>query len=364
MTGAIIAAAIGAVAFAAGAALQERAILVAAPAVGGGQLRLLLRLARNPVWLAGSALSGVGLIAHAWALSQAPLTVVQPIGISGLLCAVVASAVLHRRRPTGTQVTGCLAVTLGLVVLVMVLSKHPEPPAEPPAHTTLVLPAATGTVMLLGLAVARFASGALRSWALALAGGISFAAVSALTRIIGIAAVDDPLTAIRPLTLVTLVIALCGALLVQNSYRTSHFALAYATMLISDPLMAMVIGVALLGETLPTGGFAVAAMALSGVSVVAGTVTLARSSAGHAPKTGKPRAALSPVSGGPRRSPRPADAGLGNGQPGRTYGAPDGTPRSWSVPDVGTGLGGQRYLGLGGPSVTLVGDGDGVSGPV
>ncbi|GAA3978919.1 DMT family transporter [Thermobifida alba] len=361
MTGAIIAAALGAVAFATGAALQERAILVSAPKTGSSQLRLLLRLVRDPVWLAGTGLSGVGTAAHVWALTQAPLTVVQPIGVSGLLCAVVASAVLHRRRLTGTEVAGCLAVTLGLVILVGMLSGHPGPRDEPSSSAVWALCAGTSAAMLGSLVLSRFVSGALRAGALALAGGISFATISALAKVIGEAALDDPLSVLRPLTLVTLVIGACGALLVQNSYRGDHFPLAYATLLISDPLMAVLVGLTLLGESLPTGVLPITAITVSTLAIVGGTVTLARSSAARG-RAGKPRTAPSPAGGGPRSAPRPEeDAGRVDDRPGKHRDVRGPAPAGRSVPER---LGRQGHLGVAGPAVTFVGDGDGVSGTV
>ncbi len=194
--------------------------------------------------------------------------------------------------------------------------------------------------------------------ALALAGGISFATISALAKVIGEAALDDPLSVLRPLTLVTLVIGACGALLVQNAYRGDHFALAYATLLISDPLTAVLVGLTLLGESLPTGVLPVTAITVSALAIVGGTVTLARSPAARG-RAGKPRTAPSPAGGGPRSAPRPEeDAGRVDDRPGKHRDV-QGPGRS-----VSERLGGQGHLGVAGPAVTFVGDGDGVSGAV
>src|SRR5687768_12488168 len=51
----------------------------------GLRLSLLTRLARNRRWLAGTALTGVGALLQVWALSLAPITVVQPTLAVGLL---------------------------------------------------------------------------------------------------------------------------------------------------------------------------------------------------------------------------------------------------------------------------------------
>ncbi|TDQ49981.1 DMT family transporter [Actinorugispora endophytica] len=284
MTWAIVVAVMGAVSFAGGAALQERAAMNA-PAIGVSQLRLLRHLARNSGWLLGIGLTVAGFAAHAWALFHAPLTVVQPIGVSGLLFAVVFSALLHKRPLTRKQVVGCVVVTVGLTALLAVLPKPPDHPPPPP-RGPLTVPLVSMAVMLGCLAVAGRTSGAVRAWTLALAGGVGFAVTSALARIVGVAALHDPMTLLSPFTLFAVFFGLFGAAVVQNAYRTDHFALAYATILISDPIAAALIGVVMLGESLPSGAFGSTVAVLAVLAVAAGTVSLARSSRPAAPHPG------------------------------------------------------------------------------
>ncbi|GAA3735608.1 drug/metabolite transporter (DMT)-like permease [Spinactinospora alkalitolerans] len=276
MTWAIVVAIAGALAVATGAALQERTARTA-PSIGINQLRLLGHLVRSPRWLLGTALTFSGVGAHMWALSQAPLTVVQPIGVSGLLFAVMLAAFLRKRRLTRAQIGGCLAVTAGLAALLTVLPDHPGDPAL--SRSALVcMPVVCAVIMLGCLALARCVGDAARACALALAGGVGFGVTSALARIIGVAALQDPAALLRPLTLVALALGLSGALLVQNAYRTDHFALAYATLLISDPLAAAAIGVAVFAEPLPADPAAAAVVVLAAFAGALGVVTLARSS--------------------------------------------------------------------------------------
>lgn len=275
MTWAIAAAVAGALAVAAGAALQERTVITA-PTSGISQFRLLRLLAHSPRWLVGTALTVSGVGAHMWALGHAPLTVIQPINMSGLLFAVVLSAFFHKRKLTRSQVVGSLAVTVGLIGLLSVLPYHTETPDF--EHPGLpALPVVALAVLLVGLAIARYSGDAVQAWTLAFAGGVAYAVTSALARVIGLGVLEDPLNIVRPLTLVALGVGLCGALVVQNAYRTHHFALAYATLLISDPITAGVIGVALFGEPLPEGTTNGVIAAIAAAMIMAGTVTLAKS---------------------------------------------------------------------------------------
>src|SRR5258707_12602728 len=88
-----IAAALG---YAAASVLQQREAQSVPP--GGGGIRLVLRLARRPWWLAGVACDGAAFGLQAVALGVGSLLVVQPVLTSGLLFALPASAWLAGRR--------------------------------------------------------------------------------------------------------------------------------------------------------------------------------------------------------------------------------------------------------------------------
>ncbi|MFC4563100.1 DMT family transporter [Nocardiopsis mangrovi] len=289
MTWSVAVAIAGALAAALGAALQERAAM-RAPVAGISQLRLLRHLARSRRWCAGSLLTVAGVGAHMWALGHAPLIIIQPIGISGLLFAVLLSAFFRKRRPSSQQVFGSLAVMAALTGLLSTVPTHAVAPDLTPSEMVL-MSLACAAAMLLCVAVARLVGDAARAWTLAVAGGVAYAMTSALARVIGVGAVADPAAVISPLTAVALVIGLCGALVVQNSYRTGHFALAYATLLISDPLAATLIGVAFFGERVPTDPVNASIAIVAALVGTVGVVTLARASRHGSPR---PVAAVHP----------------------------------------------------------------------
>ncbi|MDT0304406.1 DMT family transporter [Streptomonospora wellingtoniae] len=298
----------GALAVAAGAAFQERAV-VRAPRLG--QLRLLSFLVRSRGWCLGTLLTVAGVVAHMVALSGAPLIIVQPIGVSGLLFAVMLSAFFRRQRLKKAQVIGSLAVTAALAGLLATLPDHAGAPVPTRAETFL-MPLGCAGVMLACLAAARFTGPVTRAWTLALAGGVAYGATSAFARVIGSAAVADVLAIVQPLSLVGLAIGLSGAMIVQNAYRSGHFALAYATLLISDPLSAAVIGVVLFDERIPTGPVEGTIAVGAAVLLVVGVVTLARAS--------RP-APAPPVQG----TARLGKGGIGEPVGGSTAPAPSGT---------------------------------------
>src|SRR5690625_3649220 len=151
MTLPVLIAIAGALAVAAGAAFQERSV-VRAPRLG--QLRLLSFLVRSRGWCLGTVLTVAGVVAHMVALGHAPLIVIQPIGVSGLLFAVMLSAFFRRQRLTKAQVLGSLAVTAALAGLLATLPGHAGTPVPTRAEMFL-MPAGCAGVMLLFGAVAR-----------------------------------------------------------------------------------------------------------------------------------------------------------------------------------------------------------------
>src|SRR5262249_61575812 len=100
--------------------------------------RLLVDLARRPLWLASIAATVVGASLQAVALHFGPLALVQPILVCDLLFAVLITAALRRAAPDRIILTGVVCCAAGIGV---VLAGAPAPggPAGgcPPARDTL-----------------------------------------------------------------------------------------------------------------------------------------------------------------------------------------------------------------------------------
>jgi uncharacterized membrane protein len=129
--------------------------------VGGGEQiepTLLGRLLRRPRWVAGTALSGVGALLQIWALTLAPLTVVQPTLALGLVLLLVLSAtVLH--EPVGRRERiGVSMIVLGVAIVALTAAPEVGEAGDPLAVALLVALLAVPTLLpfaLRGLADAR-----------------------------------------------------------------------------------------------------------------------------------------------------------------------------------------------------------------
>ncbi|GAA0981599.1 DMT family transporter [Nocardiopsis tropica] len=264
----------GAFSLALGSALQERDA-VRAPGRQVARAGFLLHLLRQPRWLIGSAAAVLGSSLHLIALSGAPLTVIQPLGVIGLLFAIVLSAVFNRQRVGMSQVVAGVAVMVGLTGVLLLFPHGSDVPVLPTSTALVLAGTAVGAGLLVYLTAHWMKSG-VRALLLALAGGAALGTTSGLARVVTANAVDDWTRLVSWLTLLAVVTAVFGALLMQNAYRTGHFSAAYATLLITDPVVGVAIGAVLLGEGAPETPVArIGALAFS-VLAIAGTIALAQ----------------------------------------------------------------------------------------
>ena len=76
-------------------------------------------LMARPVWLLGVALQVLGLVFHGFALTEAPVTIVQPIIASGIAFLVLFAALILRERPSAREILGMLLAVSGVSLLAL-----------------------------------------------------------------------------------------------------------------------------------------------------------------------------------------------------------------------------------------------------
>nr|WP_046471512.1 DMT family transporter [Allosalinactinospora lopnorensis] len=278
----------GAFSLALGSALQERDA-VRAPGRSVALPGFLVYLARRPRWIIGTLAALVGVILHLAALSGAPLTIIQPIGVTGLIFAIVLSTLFNRRRIRPGPVVAGVAVVVGLTGVILLFPHHSAPPVMP-LSTGLVLTAVIACGGGAAYFVAHHIPAGPRAMLLAAAGGAALGTTSAFARVVASQVASDVTVVFGWLTVLAIGAAVFGGLLQQNAYRTGHFAAAYATLLIVDPITGAGIGAVMLGEGLPATGADRALATAAGALAIAGTIVLARArnrnpDAGRRPRT-------------------------------------------------------------------------------
>jgi drug/metabolite transporter (DMT)-like permease len=76
-------------------------------------------LMARPLWLLGVALQVLGLVFHGFALTEAPVTVVQPIIASGIAFLVLFAALILRERPSAREIAGMGLALSGVSLLAL-----------------------------------------------------------------------------------------------------------------------------------------------------------------------------------------------------------------------------------------------------
>lgn len=239
----------------------------------GLRLATMLRLARQPLWLAGVAIAAAGAGLHATALGLAPLSVVQPIGILAFALTTVMSVRIERIRLDRVAIGAVVASTIGTIAFVLLAATE--------AKATVVAPDTEmrATVLVVGVvggvaAVAALNTGSIRCLGFATASGISFGFVSLLMR----ATLQQLTEGGHPFPLPEVVgIAVgivAGGWFVQHAYASGPPEVVIGCLTVIDPMVAVGLGVVLLGEATDTSVPVVAAALACAVVAAAGVVVL------------------------------------------------------------------------------------------
>ena len=274
--------------FALGLVLQEHAAAEQpADAVATG---FLVRLARQPIWLMGLAMQGLGFVAQAIALGIGRMVVVQPLLVATIVFALPLGRLIEKRRILRSEIVGAGLVTGGLAAL-LVVSKPSAGKDDASLLSWAVIGGATVGIAGLLFVLASGRSPTVRATLLGTAGGILFGLAAALTKAT-VSLLDEGIGAVLwDWHVYALVIVSVAAFwLEQAALQTGALAAAVATTMAFDPLSSLVFGIGIFDEALHETalGYAVS-LTLLGVAL-AGLVILAWAKGEEAP----PRAAPVP----------------------------------------------------------------------
>ncbi|MBV9844040.1 MAG: hypothetical protein JOZ47_03045 [Kutzneria sp.] len=247
---------------------------------GGAGLRLgvLLRLGRQPAWLLGVVVGCTGAGLHAVALGLAPISVVQPIGVLAIALSAALSTRLERTRfgpIAGAAVAASMIGTVAFVSLTATTARATQvTPAAALQATVLV-----GVAVMILCAVGALVADHVRCLVFAAASGISFGYVSLLMRASIQQFADGDGIPWLPAAGILAGI-LIGGWLVQHAYASGRPEVVVGCLTVVDPLVAVGLGMALLGEGADTSVPTAVAEAACAALAVAGVVVFTRSRPG------------------------------------------------------------------------------------
>jgi drug/metabolite transporter (DMT)-like permease len=245
-----------------------------------GHLELFWLSVRDPRWWMGGmgAVANYGLQAGALALGSVVL--VTALQVTALLFALPIYARLAHHRVTRWEWTWAVMLAGSLAVLVTV-GDPGAGNARGSLGSWLVVAAVMGPVLVLCVLGARlWARSAVAPLLLAVVAGSSLALFAVLTKGAVGAASDGFGAFLRaPESYCLLPAALAGMIFQQSAFRAGALTASLPTVTVAKPVVASLLGVLVLGETLNASGPRLLTLLAAGVLVVFATIALARGEA-------------------------------------------------------------------------------------
>ncbi|MPR00370.1 hypothetical protein GB931_21090 [Modestobacter sp. I12A-02628] len=270
-------------AFAVSTVVQHRAASSVDSGQGAGRvLRLLQKLIRHPVWLAGQFAAVVGLTLHAFALHHGAVVLVQPLLSSGLVLSLVLGAVvdrLHPGRALPDRVQWAAAVVVVVGLGVFLLAAHPgEGRGATDLALGLCVAAAVGVALLAAVWALR-PNAPHRALVLGIASGCGFGSTGLQLKALVEVDVDRWLVSWPFYALV--LSGAVGITMAQWAYQTGALIESLPAMAVLEPLIAIGLAGPVFGESLALGAVARSGQLIGVVLLVGGVLVLARRSAGR-----------------------------------------------------------------------------------
>lgn len=244
-----------------------------------GHLELLRMSLRDVRWWLGGIAAVGSFTLQAVALSLGSVVLVQALQVTALLFALPVYAWLTKHRLSRPE--WMWAVLLAGAVAVFVTVGEPAAGYQQASMDSwAVVAMVIGPAMAFCVLGARLWSGPLAAVLLALVSASSWALFAVLTKAV-VDVLPEGLGALlrAPELYGWLLVAVLGTIFQQSAFRAGALTASLPTMTVAEPLVASVLGVTVLGETLGAKGPAVIALVAAVVVVVVATAALARGEA-------------------------------------------------------------------------------------
>ncbi|WP_395309381.1 DMT family transporter [Mycobacterium sp. AMU20-3851] len=247
------------------------------PEEHGVSVVMVATLLRRPLWWAGTAAAVAGFVFQALALDNGSLIVVQPLLVSALLFALPLSARLAHRRVTRRAWLWAVLLTVSLAIFILLA--HPRVTEQVAPVRTIAVVVAVCSVVVIGcvlLAVRR--SGWQRVVPLAVAVGLMFGLVAVLTKILMQELDRHPVAHVlaTPLPYALVLLGVLATLLQQSAFHAGSLQTSVPTMLVVEPIAAVLLGVFILGETLTANRWETVVLTAAVLAMTAATIALGR----------------------------------------------------------------------------------------
>jgi drug/metabolite transporter (DMT)-like permease len=247
-----------------------------------GSFTLFTRLLRDRRWWAGNLVAGAGFGLQIVALGLGSVLLVQAVLVTSLLFALPINAKLGNQRITGWQWVWAVLVAVAVAVIVTVGNPQAGH-ARGSLEVWAVVAAVMGPLLILCLVGARIMSGPASAVLLALVSGSLWGLFAVLTK----GVVDQLGAGIWPLLrtpelYVWVVVVIAATAYEQSAFRAGSLTASLPTVTVAEPVIASVLGVVVLAETLNTNDVGWIGLGVAIAVMVVATAQLARSQAAAA----------------------------------------------------------------------------------
>jgi drug/metabolite transporter (DMT)-like permease len=278
---AILVALLGSLLMAIGTQMQSSGVrdsgrATAAVRSGGFTLAQLFPLLRSKRWVFGTLLLGLAILVQLSALGLAPLMVVQPVGVLGLVITTALNARLHHVTPSRSLVTGVMMCVAGVGIFLVLTTLYAEDQEVSDARLLITCGV---FVVVVGIVLATLRLLNRRGGALGyiVGTGVLYGFVSTFAKILLARWQNGTLDAHALLPAVLLLLAVgLGMWFVQNAHASGPPDLVMAGLTVIDPIVGVLIGMTILGEAVGIPLWVLPFLIASGLLAVLGVFRIAR----------------------------------------------------------------------------------------
>lgn len=271
---------VGAVFLALGAQFQHRGVGKVEAQLGGAakglSVRQLRALLTRPSWVIGTLLLGLAILFQLTSLYLAPLIVVQPLGAVALVITALVNARVSGMKLDRATIRS-IALCVGGVAVFVTIAAFTAREAEITDSQLITVLIILGAVLLIAAVAFALLRSRFKAIMYILAAGILYGFVATLAKVIINRVRLENFDVLTFVCVIALVAGtLLGAYFVQTAYASGPPDLVIAGLTVIDPLVAVTIGIVVLGEASGAPPLAIAAFVVTGVVAIYGVFQLAK----------------------------------------------------------------------------------------
>ena len=241
-----------------------------------GQIQLIAHLLRNQRWLWGAVLLVASIVLQAAALAQGSVLLVQALLMLAVLFALPINARLSHRTVTAAEWIWSGLLTAAVIVVVTV--GHPQSGRSSASLRTWAAVAVVFAPLLVAcVVVGRRRGGPVAAMLFAFVSGSLWGVFAVLTKVVDGRLGDGGWAVIRTPEVYAWLLALVGGFMWgQAAFRAGPLTASMPTLEMAQPVVAAVLGVVVLDETLNTGRAQIIALVVAALVMTTAIIKLAR----------------------------------------------------------------------------------------